>query len=100
MKIRENLAMLFLSVWLILVGLLSLTGVKIPMSVIYVLGIITGILLLVSKAKISGNLSRFLLGVWLILTGLFPFLVLDIPYFQIIMNILAICTGVLILLKR
>jgi len=100
MKISENLAILFLSIWLILFGLLSLTGIKIPMSIIYVLGIITGILLLVSKAKLSGNLGRFLLGIWLIVTGLFPFLALDIPYYQIIMNILAICAGVFILLKR
>ena len=100
MKISENLAMLFLSAWLILFGLLSLTGIKIPMSIMYVLGIITGILLLISKAKLSGNLGRFLLGIWLIVTGLFPFIALDIPYFQIIMNILAICTGVFILLKR
>ena len=100
MKISENLAMLFHSAWLILFGLLSLTGIKIPMSIMYVLGIITGILLLISKAKLSGNLGRFLLGIWLIVTGLFPFIALDIPYFQIIMNILAICTGVFILLKR
>ena len=100
MKISDNLAMLFLSAWLILFGLFSLTGVKIPMSFIYILGIITGILLLVSKAKISASLGGILLGIWLIVTGLFPFLALDIPYYQMIMNILAICAGVFILLKR
>lgn len=100
MKIGENLTMLFLSIWLILYGLLSLTGIKISMSLLYVLAIITGILLLVSRAKISGSLGIIFLGIWLILTGLFPFLKLDIPYFHMGMNILAICAGTFILLKR
>ncbi len=100
MKIFENLGTLFLGIWLFLSSLLSLTGIKIPMNFIYLLGVITGIMLLVSKAKLSGSLGKVILGIWLLIQGLVPFFELKIPYIGILMSLLAICAGILILLKR
>jgi hypothetical protein len=41
-----------------------------------------------------------LLSVWLIATGLLPLLKLNFPVLGVIMAVLAVATGVLLLLKR
>lgn len=100
MKTIESIGMLLLGIWLILFGLLVITGIKIPINLIYLLAIITGILLLVSKARISGSIGVILLGIWLVLKGLLPFINIEIPQVSIILSLLAICTGIFIILKR
>jgi hypothetical protein len=51
-----------------------------------------------AKMKITKSLGMLLLGIWLILTGLIPVLKLHFNGFPEIMQILAIASGVLILL--
>jgi len=53
-----------------------------------------------SKFKLTKNLGMILLGIWLIMTGLIPLLHLSFEGLPLIMSILAIATGVLILLGR
>ncbi len=51
-----------------------------------------------AKYKLTKNLGLLLLGIWLILTGLIPVLKLNFSGFPVIMEVLAIASGVLILL--
>ena len=53
-----------------------------------------------SKFRLTKNLGMILLGIWLIMTGLIPLLHLNFEGLPLIMAILAIATGVLILLGR
>jgi hypothetical protein len=53
-----------------------------------------------SKIKLSKKLGIILLGIWLILNNLLPLVNINIPDFGIIMGILAIASGVLILLDQ
>ncbi len=51
-----------------------------------------------TKIKVTKSFGFILLGIWLILTGLIPVLRLNFSGFPVIMNVLAIASGVLILL--
>jgi len=53
-----------------------------------------------AKFKLTKSLGMILLGIWLILIGLIPLLKLHFNGFPEIMNVLAIASGVLILLGR
>ncbi len=46
------------------------------------------------------RLGRILLGVWLIAGGLLPYLTITIPHREAILSILAVVSGVLIILER
>jgi len=50
--------------------------------------------------SLNKNLGMLLLAIWLILTGLSQVVSLPIPSLQILLAVLAIATGVLLLLKR
>ena len=50
------------------------------------------------QIKLTKSLGMLLLGIWLILTGLIPVLKLNFSGFPVIMQVLAIASGVLILL--
>ena len=51
-----------------------------------------------SKLRLTKNLGMVLLGIWLIMTGLIPLLHLNFEGLSLIMAILAIVSGVFILL--
>ncbi len=51
-----------------------------------------------AKIKVTKSVGMLLLGIWLILTGLIPVLKLNFSGFPVIMDVLAIASGVLILL--
>ena len=51
-----------------------------------------------TKIKVTKSWGMILLAIWLILTGLIPLLKLYFSGFPVIMEILAIASGVLILL--
>ena len=51
-----------------------------------------------AKIKVTKSVGMILLGIWLILTGLIPVLRLNFSGFPAIMEVLAIASGVLILL--
>jgi hypothetical protein len=53
-----------------------------------------------SKFRLTKNLGMVLLGIWLIMTGLIPLLHLNFEGLPLIMTILAIASGVFILLGR
>jgi hypothetical protein len=50
--------------------------------------------------KITKNIGFLLLGVWLIITGLLQVVVLPIPSIDIILSILAIASGIMIVLSK
>jgi hypothetical protein len=50
--------------------------------------------------KQSKNLGMLLLGSWLILNGLLPFLRVSIPHSGTVLPLLAVATGILILVGR
>jgi hypothetical protein len=52
------------------------------------------------KLGLPKNLGMSLLGIWLIMTGLIPLLHFNFQGLPLIMAVLAIVTGVLILLAR
>ena len=53
-----------------------------------------------AKFKLTKSFGMILLGFWLILTGLIPLLKLSFNGFPEIMSVLAIVSGILILLGR
>ena len=52
------------------------------------------------KLGLTKNLGMILLGIWLTMTGLIPLLHFNFQGLSLIMAVLAIATGVLILLGR
>lgn len=53
-----------------------------------------------SRSRLTKNLGLMLLGIWLIMTGLIPLLHLSFEGLPLIMSILAIASGVFIMLGR
>ncbi len=53
-----------------------------------------------SKFRLTKNLGMILLGIWLIMTGLISLLHLSFEGLPLMMSILAIASGVLVLLGR
>ena len=53
-----------------------------------------------SKFKPTKNMGLMLLGIWLIMTGLIPLLHLSFEGLPLIMSIMAIASGVLVILGR
>jgi len=96
--------MLLLSIWLIVTGLWSFVDVSFPSSgiILALLAIAAGVLLLVDMRgkRLSGNLGIVLLSIWLILTGLLPLLKINVPYSGIVLAVLAVITGILLLIRR
>jgi hypothetical protein len=52
------------------------------------------------ELKLTKTLGMILLGIWLIITGLIPLLHFNFHGLSLIMAVLAIATGVIILLGR
>ena len=102
MKLTKNLGLFLLSIWLILMGLLSLLRITIPFSdsILALLAIAAGVVILLRPVKPTSRLGVLLLGIWLIATGLLPLLGLNIPASDIIVALLAVAAGILILLRR
>ncbi|MCX6554972.1 MAG: hypothetical protein NTZ12_08170 [Candidatus Aminicenantes bacterium] len=53
-----------------------------------------------SRFRLTKSLGMILLGIWLIMTGLIPLLNLSFEGLPLIMSILAVVSGILILLGR
>ncbi len=111
MRLTNNIGMVLLAIWLILMGLLPLLSISIPGIdlILAILAIAAGVLILLRPAggtrrlgsvRLSGNLGMVLLAIWLIVTGLLPLLSLNIPAIGTILAVLAIAAGALILLGR
>jgi len=103
-RIRSNLGLFLLSIWLILTGALSFLSTGIPFQdmAMAILAIAAGVLLLLT---LRGNqwrddLGRLFLCVWLILTGVLPLINISFAAAGTLLAILAVVTGVLLLLRR
>jgi hypothetical protein len=113
MGLNRNAGMLFLGIWLILTGLLPLLrlGIRGIDLILALLAIAAGVLILLGPKRIStsggcGSLvltrsaAMVVLGIWLILTGLLALLVITVPAEGLILELLALVTGILILVRR
>jgi hypothetical protein len=102
MRLSENLGTLLLAVYIILTGLVSLFNLHHPIvaNLTPLIALVCGILILLGSVKISKSLGFILLGIWLVLKGLSPFIYVRIPYFGVLVDLLALAAGVLILLRR
>jgi len=96
--------MLLLSIWLIATGLLSLANVSFPSSgiILALLAIAAGVVFVLDMRgkRLSGNLGIVLLSIWLILGGLLPLLNVNVPYSNVVLAVLAVVTGILLLIRR
>ncbi len=100
----ERLGMIFLSVWLILVGLMPFVGMGFPFSseIVIILAILAGIFLLIGMRgkKSFARIGLILLAIWLIASAVIPALGLTIPAGGLLLAILGIVAGVFILIGR
>jgi hypothetical protein len=46
------------------------------------------------------RLGRILLGIWLIAGGLLPYLTITVPHREAVLSILAVASGILLILER
>jgi hypothetical protein len=100
----ERLGMIFLAIWLILVGLMPFVGMGLPFAseITIVLALLAGILLLVGMKgrKTAARIGMVLLAVWLIASAAISLLGLMIPASGVILAILAVISGILLLIGR
>jgi len=100
----ERLGMIFLAVWLILVGLMPFIGMGFPFGseITIVLAILAGVLLLVGMKgrRIAAKFGMVLLAIWLIVSAVIPLLGIMIPASGIILAVLAVISGILIVAGR
>ncbi len=100
----NNLAVILLAIWLIIMGLAPLLNLRLP-SLDLILGLLavaSGMLFLLRSTKLhlGGKYGMIFLAIYLILAGLLPLLSINLPAGGLILNILAIAAGALLLLKR
>jgi hypothetical protein len=100
----ERLGMIFLAIWLILVGLMPFVGMGLPFAseITIVLALLAGILLLVGMKgrKTAARIGMVLLAVWLIASAAISLLGLMIPASGVILAVLAVISGILLLIGR
>jgi ABC-type thiamin/hydroxymethylpyrimidine transport system permease subunit len=110
MRLNQNIGMLLLAIWLILISLLPLLGIGFVGlgAILDLLAIAAGILVMLAPTGrsrrwgsmgLNRNAGMLLLGIWLILTGLLPLLGLGIRGIDPILALLAIAAGILVLLE-
>jgi hypothetical protein len=103
MKLRERLGMFLLAIWLVLTGLVTLTNLNIPagQTILAIIAIVAGILIFMEIRAMPGkNLGRLLLAIYLILGGLLPLLSITFPASGTVFAVLAVASGVLLLIGR
>ena len=100
----ERPGMIFLAIWLILVGLMPFIGMDLPFAseITIVLALLAGILLLMGMKgrKTTARIGMVLLAVWLIASAAISLLGLLIPASGVILAILAVISGILLLIGR
>ncbi len=102
MKVSEQLAVIFLGIWLIVGGITNLLhrGIPVLSEILPLLALVTGILLLISGASLKKNLGLILLAVWLIMKGLWPYIPYEVSVYGTVLHLLAVVSGVLILVRK
>ena len=98
-SLTNNLGMLFLGIWLIIIGLIRLANLSFAYSgtILPVLALLAGVLLLSESRSIKYNSGMLLLSIWLIAQGLLPLLSISFPASGMILAVLALVSGVLLL---
>jgi hypothetical protein len=104
-QIFSNIASIVLAIYLIAMGAISIFGISFnSMDIIMaIFAIVAGILIIITtkKGKLGKNLGGLLLAIYLILFGLIPVIVtINLSAWYIVMAILAIASGILLLLKK
>jgi hypothetical protein len=100
----QKLGIIFLAVWLILVGLMPFIGMSLPFAgeLVMILAILAGIFLLISLKGTTpfARIGLILLAIWLIAGAAIPLLRIDIPGEGLMLTILGIVAGVFIVIRR
>jgi hypothetical protein len=106
-KRDSKLGLILMGLWLILTGLIEVTGVAFEASelVLQILALVAGVSILVDWMRLGSvmqptrALGMSMLGVWLMLSSLLPLLELtDVSLMTTIWALLAILVGLLLLL--
>jgi hypothetical protein len=101
MRITREPAVLALSIWLILTGLISLLGIDIPGVVMAIVAVVAGGLLLLGGVRLGNrSLAVVLLAAYLLLLGLAGLISLGFAGLDTLLAVLALAAGVLLLLRR
>ena len=107
MKSDGKLGLILMALWLILTGLIEVTGVAFAASelVLQILALVAGVSILVDWMRLGSvmqptrALGMSMLGVWLMLSSLLPLLELaDVSLMNTIWALLALLAGVVLLL--
>ena len=97
-------ANILLGIWLIVTGLVSLGGIRFSSSgtILPVVAVAAGTLFLLAdrSEKLWSRVGSILLGVWLLATGLLPLLHIRFSGSGVVLAVLAIASGVLMLIRR
>jgi hypothetical protein len=97
----KNLGTKLLAVYLILIGIVSILNLDFELARIVssLLAIASGIFIFINKnIKFNRRTSAMLLAIWLILNALETLIGINFPYATEIIAILAIASGILLLL--
>ena len=103
-QIFSKIANLLLSIWLIARGVVAIFEIDFSgMEIIFgILAIAAGVLIIIGmkKGTWSKHLGGFLLAIWLMIIGLIAVIELAFSGLPVILAILAIASGILLLLKK
>jgi FtsH-binding integral membrane protein len=95
---------LLLAIWLVVSGLVDLTGLSFAGLgiVLALLAIAAGVLLVIEgrPRRLTQNLGILLLAIWLILSGVIALLEFSFPASGTLMALLAIAAGVVLILRH
>lgn len=107
MREQSKLGLILMGLWLILTGLIQVTGITFTASerVLQILALVAGVSILVDWLRLGSvmqptrALGMSMLGAWLILSSLLPLLELaDVSLMNTIWALLAILAGIVLLL--
>ena len=102
MAISKKLGMLLLGILLIALGVLSIVAMNVSGLglILNIFAIVTGVVIIIALGRVSGALEigMLLLGIWLVLWGLFPLIDVSFSGLGVLLAVLAIASGVLILI--
>ncbi len=103
MNLTRNPAVITLSIWLLLTGLIPLLNLKFPQAamVLALLAIGAGALFLFGMSRTRAwQIGPIVLAGWLIVTGLLTLVKFDFPAEATILALAAVAAGVLLLMQR
>lgn len=93
---------ILLAVWLIVTGLSPFLKIQIPQlnMILPLIAVAAGMAILITTEKPSGTIGLSLLGIYLLARGLLPFLKFKIPGSTIALSIIAMMSGIFLIIRR